>query len=185
MGRSTTPWRAFALALISAVLVASLAPAQIPYYYNPTAGMAPEPKQEKTATRTEPNRSIAPSAVAGAGLMAGEIMPFILQNDTLFSLPPLVYIPRPDYRAQVWLRVPPAAQVWFNDARTSQVGEIRHYTSPPLTPGKTYSYKVRVRWMDGGKPVEKERRIEVQARGQTRGDFLVLGGNNPSTVPHP
>ena len=33
------------------------------------------------------------------------------------------------------------ALVWFDGAPTTQLGEWRNYSSPPLTPGTTYQYK--------------------------------------------
>jgi uncharacterized protein (TIGR03000 family) len=62
----------------------------------------------------------------------------------------------PDHRAQIRLRVPADAEVWFDGQKTTQTSEYRDYYSPPLTPGKGYTCQVRVRWVEVGKPVERE-----------------------------
>jgi uncharacterized protein (TIGR03000 family) len=174
MNRPTSAFGKFALALVSAVLATNLATAQIEYYGEPTAGLTPGHLKSSGGRSRSVN--------AGVGVLGGEIMPFILQNDFLSSLPPVRYMQLPNNSAQVWLRVPAAAQVWFNDAQTSQSGAVRHYTSPPLSPGKKYTYKVRVRWMEGGKPVQEERNLDIHAGASVRGDFLPSQeGNRPSS----
>jgi uncharacterized protein (TIGR03000 family) len=62
------------------------------------------------------------------------------------------------------------AQVWFDGAATSQSGMERTYTSPPLEPG-TYVYSIRARWMENGKSVQRERRVNVQRGESVTVDF--------------
>jgi uncharacterized protein (TIGR03000 family) len=82
----------------------------------------------------------------------------------------------PDNRARIRLQVPaPDAEVWVDDEKMTQTGEVRDYYSPPLEPGKGYHYQFRVRWKEGGKPVEKERTIHVQANSRQEVDFQAKG----------
>jgi uncharacterized protein (TIGR03000 family) len=67
-----------------------------------------------------------------------------------------------DERARLHIFVPPQAQLWVNGTTTNQTGSERHFTTAAIPPGVTYRYIVRARWMDGGKPVEKLREVEVQ-----------------------
>jgi uncharacterized protein (TIGR03000 family) len=83
-----------------------------------------------------------------------------------------------DNRARIWLTVPADAQVWFDGEPTQQTGELRHFVSPPLAPGRSYTYGVRVRWMKDGKPVEEERRVRVQAGAPVWSDFTQAAGVN-------
>ena len=70
------------------------------------------------------------------------------------------------------IRLPDAkADVWFESTATKQQGIIRQYVSENLDPGYTYTYHVRVRWMDNGNPVEKTRDVEVRAGQQVNLDF--------------
>jgi uncharacterized protein (TIGR03000 family) len=57
----------------------------------------------------------------------------------------------------------PDAQVWFNDSKTTQIGTMRHYATPPLTPGQSYTYTIRASWMANGQPVTQTHEIHVQA----------------------
>jgi uncharacterized protein (TIGR03000 family) len=85
---------------------------------------------------------------------------------------PSSVVQQPDNRARIRLEVPAAnAEVWFDGEKTSQIGLIRDFYSPPLTPGKSYTYHVQVRWLDNGKPVEQERAIHVQANTRQEVNF--------------
>jgi uncharacterized protein (TIGR03000 family) len=68
--------------------------------------------------------------------------------------------------AEIELHVPADAEVWFDDTKTTQEGTSRWYVSPPLASGRSYSYEVRVRWMESGRPVTQTRRVPVRAGGQ-------------------
>jgi uncharacterized protein (TIGR03000 family) len=83
-----------------------------------------------------------------------------------------------DNRARIRLSVPADAQVWFDGEPTKQTGELRHFESPPLAPGRSYTYAVRVRWTKDGKPVEEERRIRVRAGATPRFDIPQSVGDN-------
>jgi uncharacterized protein (TIGR03000 family) len=70
---------------------------------------------------------------------------------------------KPDNTAHITLQVPSGAEVWFDGKSTRQTGPTRHFHSPPLQPGKSYVYALRVRWQKDGKAVEETRRVNVQA----------------------
>ncbi|HEY7156857.1 MAG TPA: TIGR03000 domain-containing protein [Gemmataceae bacterium] len=76
-----------------------------------------------------------------------------------------------DHVAQVLVIVPENAEVWFEGEKTRQTGSQRKFWSPVLTPGKTYSYKVKARWQENGKPVEQTRTIDVSANRISRVEF--------------
>jgi uncharacterized protein (TIGR03000 family) len=48
----------------------------------------------------------------------------------------------------------------------NQAGTVRLFHSPPLEPGKYFTYKIKARWMENGQAVERERQVTFQA-GQT------------------
>lgn len=73
--------------------------------------------------------------------------------------------------ATVRLYVPADAQVWFDGSATKQTGSGRAFTSPPLEPGKTYSYDVKAQWIEDGKTVVKTRTVTVQAGRTTEVDM--------------
>jgi uncharacterized protein (TIGR03000 family) len=67
--------------------------------------------------------------------------------------------------------VPADAQIWFDGSPTVQTGEQRQFVSPPLHPGSTYVYRVRVRWTEGGRPIEKTRQVSVALGSQIELNF--------------
>ena len=69
------------------------------------------------------------------------------------------------------VHVPADADVWFDGDATKQQGEWRAFASPPLTPGKDYSYDVRARWTVGGKTVDQTRTVVVHANDKVEVDF--------------
>jgi len=69
-------------------------------------------------------------------------------------------------RAVVQVEVPDNATVWFNGAQTKQGGTMRTFETPALDSGITYTYDVKARWEENGKPVERTQRIEVYPGGR-------------------
>jgi uncharacterized protein (TIGR03000 family) len=76
-----------------------------------------------------------------------------------------------DGRARVEVLVPADAEVWFNGDPTTQRGAQRHFTSPPLTPGRDYQYEIRARWTEDGRTVDQTRTIVVHANARVGVDF--------------
>jgi len=70
-----------------------------------------------------------------------------------------VYLPTPD------------AAVWFGDYPTQQTGTARQFQSPPLAPGRNFTYNITARWTVGGQPVQQTRAVVVQAGSRAAVDF--------------
>lgn len=73
---------------------------------------------------------------------------------------------KPGDTAVIRVQTAPNADLWFEGTETTQRGPTRTFSTPPLKPGNNYTYEVRVRWMENGKPMEKTRSVSVAA-GQT------------------
>jgi uncharacterized protein (TIGR03000 family) len=70
--------------------------------------------------------------------------------------------------ATIELRLPANSQFWFERAPTSLTGAVRHFVTPPLTPGHTYTYTVRVRWVAAdGVVYDMTRQVEVEPGRET------------------
>jgi len=54
----------------------------------------------------------------------------------------------------------PDAQVWFDDAATSQRGMERLFHTPALQ--QTGTYSIKARWTENGRTVYQERQVQVQ-----------------------
>jgi len=61
------------------------------------------------------------------------------------------------------VRLPLGAVIWFNNTQMPQTGALRSFASPPLEPGKDYSYQVKVSWHEGGRDVTHTRNVTVHA----------------------
>lgn len=69
--------------------------------------------------------------------------------------------------ATIELYVPASAEVWFQGKKTSQTGTLRHFVTPPLSPGTDYSYELRARWTDSsGQVQDQTQEVTVQAGRQ-------------------
>jgi uncharacterized protein (TIGR03000 family) len=85
--------------------------------------------------------------------------------------------------AVITLRVPAGALVQFDGVQTEQSGITRHFETPPLTPGRKYSYDMSVSWTDGGQTVVRKRRVSFQAGEHITlsfGPSFLLGGAGDS-----
>ena len=74
-----------------------------------------------------------------------------------------------DAAAIIRLRVPANAQVWLNGTATTLTGTLRPFIANSLEAGTDYSYEIRVRWTEAGKPVEQTRKVTFRS-----GDRLTL-----------
>lgn len=82
---------------------------------------------------------------------------------------------------RVDVNLPADADLWFNGTRTGQRGTYRTFVSPPMAPGRVYTYEIRARWEEGGRPMSWRREYEVSP-----GDRLVVDvgseGPEPATT---
>jgi len=70
---------------------------------------------------------------------------------------------QPETSAQVTVSVPANAEIWFEGNKMTSTGSVREFQSPPLTPGKRYTYEVRARWKENGQEVTQTQQVEVTA----------------------
>jgi uncharacterized protein (TIGR03000 family) len=83
---------------------------------------------------------------------------------------------------QVNIQVPADADVWIGDAMTKQKGANRSFVSPPLKANQSYTYEIRARWMENGKPVDWTRRLVVRAGETFDVNFNSLGRSYSGTA---
>jgi uncharacterized protein (TIGR03000 family) len=86
--------------------------------------------------------------------------------------------------ATMMAHVPENAQVYFGDQPTRSTGMERTYVSPPLAPGKTYTYTVRVDWVEDGKTVTQTHQFDLRP-GMLHCIYLIRSGStfgNDATV---
>ena len=61
------------------------------------------------------------------------------------------------------VRVPATAELLFGDSKTSQIGAMRYFVSPPINADRTYVYEITAKWQEDGKPRTEIRKIDVRA----------------------
>jgi uncharacterized protein (TIGR03000 family) len=66
-------------------------------------------------------------------------------------------------RALLTVKVPQDTQLWFDGSKTTTVGSMREFRSPPLTPGKRYTYEIRARWNDNGHEITQVQQVQFTA----------------------
>jgi len=88
--------------------------------------------------------------------------------------------------AQVEIHLPDAnAEVWLEGRKMPSNGSAtRVYASPPLEPGKSYTYHVTAAWFQNGKVVKEERSVPVTAGATQVVDFRG-GGSGIEGIPAP
>jgi uncharacterized protein (TIGR03000 family) len=70
---------------------------------------------------------------------------------------------RRDDIATVRVRLPRSdAKVFFEGQPTQQQGTDRLFQSPPLEKGKSYKYDVKATWMENGREVTREKKVDVR-----------------------
>ncbi len=71
----------------------------------------------------------------------------------------------------VW--VPADADLRFEGVRTDLRGPFRRFSTPPLIPGREYSYDIQATWTENGQQVTKVRHVPVRAGDRLYVDFRV------------
>jgi uncharacterized protein (TIGR03000 family) len=77
----------------------------------------------------------------------------------------------------VMAHLPDGAKLWFDGKPTKQQGKVREFESPPLRPGKKYTYNVRMVWFEDGRWVHDTKEVPVSA-----GDVSCVFLSKPSAV---
>jgi uncharacterized protein (TIGR03000 family) len=73
------------------------------------------------------------------------------------------YPPVGENVAHINVSLPPGADLWFEGVRTNLTGSSREFTSPPIQPGRPYSYEIHARWVAGGREVEQTQNVGFRA----------------------
>jgi uncharacterized protein (TIGR03000 family) len=72
--------------------------------------------------------------------------------------------------------VPEGAQIRVDNTPTTSTGAVRQFDSPPLTPGRHYTYSVHARGDDNGHKVDQSQSVEFAAGDRVYVRFPVAPG---------
>jgi uncharacterized protein (TIGR03000 family) len=84
---------------------------------------------------------------------------------------PAAYTTDVERPAVITVSAPTNAEIWFDGQKTNQTGPERVFTTPALPKGQGYHYDVRARWMEDGKPVTQDQRVDVYAGARVNVTF--------------
>lgn len=87
--------------------------------------------------------------------------------------PPDAAPAQPDNTAHVIVSLPSDAELLFDGTKTTSAGSVREYQSPPLTPGRRYTYELRARWSENGQEVTQTQQVGVTAGAHVNVSFPV------------
>jgi uncharacterized protein (TIGR03000 family) len=96
--------------------------------------------------------------------------------------------PLPPGVALITVTLPAEAELWFDEAKTSQSGNYRRFVTPPLPSGRLLDYTLRVRWQTGGVELTRVEKVQVASGGRFRINFLTAQswtGRRIDTLPMP
>jgi uncharacterized protein (TIGR03000 family) len=80
----------------------------------------------------------------------------------------------------------PNARVWIENQEMSIKGPERLFFSPPVETGKSYSYTVKASWLENGKEVNREKKLDVQPGLEYIVNFNEpASSKNSTTLPAP
>ena len=77
--------------------------------------------------------------------------------------PPVQPAPPPELRAQLTLQVPPGSTVWLAGKEVDAAVSPLVLESPVLNEGQSYSFDVKVKWIEGRNSEQRARRVTVAA----------------------
>jgi uncharacterized protein (TIGR03000 family) len=109
----------------------------------------------------------APMPLAGVGGSPGE------PDKKIEGKPGETRTPVEPTRARLHLEVPAEARLYINGRLMRTASAVRAFDTPPLEPGRAYSYTLRAEVVRGGKTVSDTREVEVRAGAVTKAALLV------------
>jgi uncharacterized protein (TIGR03000 family) len=84
--------------------------------------------------------------------------------------------------AHITVRAPANAEILFDGKKTDSTGGVREYETPPLKPGKQYTYDVTARWEENGQLITQSQRVIVSAGSKTIVTFPIQPGQGQSDL---
>lgn len=95
--------------------------------------------------------------------------------------PPTVRPPAGLDRAKITVHLPPAATLFVNGAKNDRTDLVREFSTPQLTPGRTYKYTMKAVVTRNGLPESQEQTVEFRPGDSLTVDFrqLAVAGESP------
>jgi uncharacterized protein (TIGR03000 family) len=142
---------------------------QLPIFTNPLADPTdragtPKKDDDKEKIRKEENQDGDAPAPLGAlfdSIVAGEKDGQPAKEKTAPKEKPSAEKNDPTL-AYLTVLVPDDAQVWLEETLMTQKGDKREFVTPKLDVGMLYQYRVKAKWYENGRAVEREKNLVLQ-----------------------
>ena len=111
-----------------------------------------------------------------------------LLQGNITPIPPAEEEQPPADAALLIVKLPAEAELWINDARTSQEGSYRHFQTPTLPPDRDLTYTLKVNWRIKDAQLTRTERIQVRPGEKATVNFLNADhwtGQRVETLPPP
>ena len=79
--------------------------------------------------------------------------------------------------ATIFVSLPSDARLMVDDQQTVSTSAERRFTTPPLEPGTTYYYTLKMSVDRNGRPVSTTRQVNVRAGEESRVSFTLPRGD--------
>ena len=155
-----------------------------PGFYNPYPGgritLSINPRNNQSSAQPGTTTSSTPAAPPQMSIR--DLSPSQQTGESSAAQPSQNSSP-PGEVAQVEVRVPRGAELWFEGVKTTQTGEVAPFRSPPLAADRDYVYDIRAKWRDHAGDITEARQITVHAGSRLTVNFATP--SEPQTVPAP
>jgi uncharacterized protein (TIGR03000 family) len=84
--------------------------------------------------------------------------------------------------ATIDVRLPADATLSFQGTRMNQTGQLRHFVTPPLAAGNTYTYDVAASWMENGREVSRTRNVTIRPGDRLQLDLTTVAPEESPTL---
>jgi uncharacterized protein (TIGR03000 family) len=88
------------------------------------------------------------------------------------------YAPVDESVVHINVRVSANAEIWFDGAKTTQTGSLRQFVSAPIASEGECSYEIRARWTEGGREIDRTRKVSFHAGDQFTVNFMTRRSND-------
>jgi uncharacterized protein (TIGR03000 family) len=78
----------------------------------------------------------------------------------------------------------PNAEIWFQNYKTKQQGQVRFFESDRLDPNSNYTFTVRAKWNQNGKQMDQTRQVNAKAGNVYNVDFNRPAGERIPNAPN-
>jgi len=85
-----------------------------------------------------------------------------------------------DGPAQITVRLPNNADLWFDGVKMTETGPVRVFSTPSLSVDRKYAYTIRIRWIEGDTTIDQTRKVMFSAGDKLDVSFPATSATKPT-----